>query len=436
MVGEKVVGRWRVGGSGIVFKFGCSGELLRGSPTRMVIYSHDTFGLGHLRRNLALAQALVKANPQMRIVIVTGSSVAGNFSVGHGIELVELPPVVKVGPDRYQSYGSSISLSLIKRARGAILKDVVDRFDPELFYVDHSPLGMSNELLPVLEYLVSSKPHIRRLIGLRDIIDSPKNVEAGWGHDGVLSAITEFYDQVFVFGEEHLFDFAKAYQLGPDFKAKYLSYLGKPEFIEAGVKRVAQFSSKENPRGHLLITAGGGGDGQIVCELGIRVARQLDIPAVLVMGPLMDRDKIASLVKLCRGNDNIVLTEFSPNIEELVVGARVAFSMAGYNTIVELCAARVPTIYVPRTYPREEQLVRAQIFEKLGFGKMVLSDKWSFEDICSQTLTYWNSPFLLSSAQVNLSAIPRFASQIVVPDTQNIKRAHMGYEHAGVDSQR
>lgn len=398
------------------FKYGRGEELTKDSPKRMVIYSHDTYGLGHLRRNLALAQALVRINPAMRIVIVTGSRVASSFSATHGIELVELPAVVKTGPDMYESQGLSISLSLIKRARAAIIKDVVARFDPEIFYVDHSPLGMSNELVPVLDHLVSAHPSILRVIGLRDIIDSPRNVETGWGSDGVLAAITTYYDQVFVFGEEHLFDFAKAYQLGPDFKAKYLSYIGKPEFIEAGVRRANELSEHPDRGGHLLITAGGGGDGKEVCEFGIRVAKKLHIPALVVGGPLMNKDAMTEIGKLADDDDDILFIDFSPNIEELIVGARVAFSMAGYNTIVELCAARVPTIYMPRIYPREEQLVRATIFEKLGFGKMVLSEKWSFDDVCDQVNKYWESPLLPVATQVNMSAIPRFASQIVVPD--------------------
>ncbi len=403
------------------FETGSRKELTKDSPKRIVIYSHDTYGLGHLRRNLALAQALVRSSPNMRIVIVTGSRVAANFAQTPGIELVELPPVVKIGPDIYESHGIQIPLSLIKRARAAIMKDVLERFDPEIFYVDHSPLGMSNELIPVLEYLRTQRPGTLRIIGLRDIIDAPNNVAETWGKTGAMDAIQELYDQVFVFGEKHLFDLGLAYNLPESFAPKYLSYIGKPEFIEVSARRSEIMGSGSIDLGHLLITAGGGGDGKAVCLAGIKVARRLGVRAVVVVGPFMEKNDVEFLTALARDSWDLVVTDFAQNIEDLMLNARAAISMAGYNTITELSAARVPTLYFPRTYPREEQLVRARIFEGLGFGKVVeaTNARWSEHEICVQVEKYWNNPILPISVQVNLSAIPRFTSQILVPDRFN-----------------
>ena len=46
---------------------------------RVILYSHDTFGLGHLRRSRALATALTASNPNASAIILTGSPVAGRL---------------------------------------------------------------------------------------------------------------------------------------------------------------------------------------------------------------------------------------------------------------------------------------------------------------------------------------------------------------------
>lgn len=386
-------------------------------PNRVMIYSHDTYGLGHLRRNLALAEALVRANPTMRIVIVSGSRIAASFEVCRGVDVVQLPPVIKTGPGQYESYGLAISLSLIKRARAAIIKDVIARFDPEVFYVDHSPLGMSNELVSVLDFLVSSRAEIRRVIGLRDIIDSPESVTRSWAADGTLEAIGRFYHQAYVFGEEHLFDFGSAYAIPSNVELRYLSYLGKPEFIAAGQRRTKKFSNFSSHGGHFLVTGGGGGDAKEVCELGIRVAQIVGVETVVVTGPLMDFQTLCELRELAKGAANIKIIEFSSNFEDLVANARVAMAMAGYNTTVELAAARVPALYLPRTYPRQEQAIRAEIFARLGFGKTLDPNAAATPgSIAPMVRTYWDNPLLAPEVALNMSAIPRFASQIATPE--------------------
>ncbi|HVM13584.1 MAG TPA: hypothetical protein VM287_04560, partial [Egibacteraceae bacterium] len=41
-------------------------------PRRVVLYSHDTLGLGHVRRNLAIAGAFVRGEPRPDILLISG----------------------------------------------------------------------------------------------------------------------------------------------------------------------------------------------------------------------------------------------------------------------------------------------------------------------------------------------------------------------------
>jgi predicted glycosyltransferase len=46
---------------------------------RILIYSHDTFGLGHLRRCRAIAHSLVDADEALSVLILSGSPIIGRF---------------------------------------------------------------------------------------------------------------------------------------------------------------------------------------------------------------------------------------------------------------------------------------------------------------------------------------------------------------------
>ncbi len=69
---------------------------------KVMFYCHDTYGLGHLRRTLTLAQGLRNRSPAMSQLIVTGSPVAQSFPYPEGADYIKLPSVVKVGAGRYE----------------------------------------------------------------------------------------------------------------------------------------------------------------------------------------------------------------------------------------------------------------------------------------------------------------------------------------------
>ena len=49
------------------------------NDVRVLMYSHDTFGLGHLRRCRTIAHALVEKFKGVQVLIISGSPIAGAF---------------------------------------------------------------------------------------------------------------------------------------------------------------------------------------------------------------------------------------------------------------------------------------------------------------------------------------------------------------------
>ena len=88
---------------------------------RVLIYSHDTFGLGHLRRSRAIANALVAERPGASVVIISGSPVIGNFEFGSGVDYVRIPGVTKLPDGDYRSLNLNVSLDEAVGLREAII---------------------------------------------------------------------------------------------------------------------------------------------------------------------------------------------------------------------------------------------------------------------------------------------------------------------------
>jgi predicted glycosyltransferase len=70
---------------------GGAAEGLAAAPLRTLLYCHDTYGLGHLRRTLSLAGTLSTSPLAGAQLIVSGSPAGHRFPLPPGTDLVSLP---------------------------------------------------------------------------------------------------------------------------------------------------------------------------------------------------------------------------------------------------------------------------------------------------------------------------------------------------------
>lgn len=334
---------------------------------RILLYSHDTYGLGHLRRNLAIARRLLAERKGLQAVLLTGSPVADRFDRPAGLDLVRLPSVVKVGAEQYQARDGRYQFDLVRRARSAIILETARRFLPDVFLVDHAPQGMKGELLPVLDGLRAASPSTRIVLGLRDVLDDPDTVRRSWQEQGTYETVAWAYDHVLVYGDAGLFDVVDAYGL-PEAVAAKLTYCG---YVCPSASRAAS-GEPHGDEPFVLGTAGGGGDGAQVLEATLEAAGRLGIRARIVTGPLMDEPARRRLVERAgRSGGRASVTELVPDLGALMSRAAAVVTMGGYNTLCELVASGSPAVVVPRVHPRREQAIRAQLFAGRGAVSVV-----------------------------------------------------------------
>ena len=332
---------------------------------RVLLYAHDTYGLGHLRRNLAIAGRLLQHRPGLQVVLMTGSSVAERFPMPRGLALVRLPPVVKVGAEDYRPRDQRWGIDLVRRARSAIMADTARRFRPDVFLVDHAPQGMKGELLPVFATLRSASPATRIVLGLRDVLDDPDSVRQTWSEQGAYQTLETVYDRILVYGSAGLFDVVPAYGLSAAVAAK-LMYCGY----------VCPQTGQRTPgpragEAFVLGTAGGGGDGTEALSATLAASASLEVKSLVVTGPLMGEADRLALAHQAAQDPRAEVTEFIPDLSDAMSRASAVVTMGGYNTLCELVASGTPAVVVPRIQPRREQAIRAELFARRGVVAVV-----------------------------------------------------------------
>ncbi len=339
-----------------------------GRKTRVFLYSHDTFGLGHLRRNLAIAEHLLAPERDFDVWLLSGSPVLRSWELPAGLHVQPLPPVVKTGPERYAARSGGNHFRLVKGYREALLLKTVMRERPDIILVDHAPAGMKNELLPTLAAVRNEMPDTRIVLGLRDIIDSPDVVCKLWQEEEIYQLLEHAYDRILVYGSRTLFDVAEAYRLPPAVAAK-LEYVGHVARKAPSAVDIPWAGMTTAPGLRVLVTAGGGGDGFALLEAYLAALATLpahSTASLLVPGPLMPQEQAATLARMVAPRGDVAILPYTTDLIGLLAQSELVVAMGGYNTSVEILAARKPAIIVPRAAPRAEQLLRTEMLERLG----------------------------------------------------------------------
>ncbi|MCG6557353.1 hypothetical protein MB818_04040 [Ruegeria sp. 1NDH52C] len=333
---------------------------------RVMLYSHDTFGLGHLRRSRALAAAITQADPSASALILTGSPVAGRFTFPRRVDHVRLPGVTKRADGSYASQTLGMGIDEVTDLRSGLIRGAAERYDPDILIVDKEPTGFRGELLPTLDCL-QRRGRARLVLGLRDVLDEPEVLAAEWARKGAVAATERFYDEIWVYGLRSVYDPTAGLPLSPEAQAR-MYWTG---YLRRDLGPVS--APPEQP--YVLITPGGGGDGEAMVSLVLSAYEQdptLSPRAVLVYGPFLSGDTRAEFERRVAAlNGRVTAVGFESQIETLFAGAAGVVCMGGYNTFCEVLSFDQRAVIVPRTVPRLEQWIRASRAEELGLVRML-----------------------------------------------------------------
>lgn len=354
--------------------------------TRVVLYSHDALGLGHARRNLAIAQSLASGMPNAMGNSATGLLVAGITISGveppAGFDWLTLPGFAK-GPSGYcprRLLGHSPDA--LAALRSEIIGSVLGEFAPDLVIIDRHIAGVRGELTTPLCRLRETSPNTRIVLGLRDVLDHRLTTDREWAALGGAKAVRELVDSVWIYGDPTIHD-ATATGEVPSPLADVATFTGYLSEHRTPLTNARPAHHPDEP--FILTTVGGGSDG---LDLLLAAARMTPPPGhahLIVTGPQLSADQRQRVVAEATHPATTVVG-CVPNLASLIEDAAAVIAMGGYNTSCEILATSTPTLIVPRNKPRLEQTIRAKAFAAAG-----LVDVLHPENLTPNALTNWGT---------------------------------------------
>lgn len=337
----------------------------RGSQSRRVFaYCHDSVGLGHLNRTLAICERIGELDASASFLLATGTPYVPLFRPAPGIDYIKLPALKKVDNQTYNGKYLSLPSEQLLRCREAVLLNTVKHLDPDLVLIDKAPLGVCGELVPTLRWLKENRPRTRVVFGMRDIEDEREATIAQWGRADVPRMLEVYFDEIWVYGTRSVFDVVEQYQLSPAIQRKlhFMGYIARDRCQHSN-GAAAQPES-------VLVTVGGGTDGESLLDHYLREAAprlsSMGLRSTLVGGPDLPQDVAKRLEAVASAIAGVEWIEFDACMSCRIRDARLVVSMGGYNTLCQIARYCKPALIVPRTKPRAEQSIRARLWSDRG----------------------------------------------------------------------
>ncbi len=384
---------------------------------RLMVYSHDAFGLGNLRRMLAICEYLLDSWTGLSILLVSGSPMLQAFRLPQGLDYIKLPCLNRGQSGSLTAKYLGTDLEETLQWRSHLIQSAALHFKPDLLLVDKKPYGIQGELASTLSYLDQQLPETRKVLLLRDILDSPAKTVAEWQQHDYYQAIQTHYDRVLVVGMAELFDLVQEYQfpLPAAHKVRYCGYIRKvsPNLNRAEFRRMLRMEPSEQL---VLVTPGGGEDGFPLVNaymMGLReLSAQVKFRSIVLCGPEMPAHQQATLQSLAQHCPGATVQVFTDNLMGYLEAADAVVSMGGYNTLTEILTLGKRTVVVPRAQPSQEQMIRAERFMAQGLISAIHPEAMTPRSLLAAVMAQLTTENPLPTLTLDWDGLPQIAHQL------------------------
>ncbi len=381
----------------------------RPAGLRVVLYSHDTMGVGHMRRNLLIAHKIKTSIPNASVLVIAGAKEAATFAHAVGVDCLTLPSFQKSPNGTYGTRHLNIPPNEVLDFRCRTILTAIQNYKPDLLIVDKIPCGAGGELLLALEWL-TKVTSCRCVLGLREILDTTESTVKQWQRMHAADVIHRHFESIWVYGDPVVFDTVNEYDFSPAIAARttYTGYLDTRT-------RLGNLENQDSPMDQpfVLCTVGGGQDGEALALQFIEAMRTAKRPSILLTGPYMPSSTKNMIQANAAGVPLLKVIEFASEGDLLIKNASHVVSMGGYNTFSAILSHRKPALIVPRVFPRQEQLIRARRLAALGHVETIHP-----HDLTADGIVRWldktNSTAPATAREIDMGGLDRICELIRV----------------------
>lgn len=348
---------------------------MNGKIKRILVYTHNSIGLGHAFRTLAVVTGIRKWRPDIDFLVISSTCIPQIF-FNQGIEVIKLPSV-KLDIDRpgnpmFPRYLSHFDLETIFDFRQRIILETFDFFRPDVLVIEHNMTGQMSELIPLLmkKWLRKGGPGDFALVHLcRGIMKWIPLLQIPYQnprHRSESINIGELYDFMYVLEDRDVIDINKAF-LGddPELEAK-IRYLGKVtnksrDELSSRDEVLKRFSLEDKKI--ILVSLG---RNRRVVDLSDRLLESFektginrDYQVVMMLDPYLDDASVESIRNHPLSRKTHLLS-FVPDLVDLLGQAEMIISRAGYNMVNEILLTGTKAVLIPESHGGGEQELRVR----------------------------------------------------------------------------
>jgi predicted glycosyltransferase len=354
---------------------------------RVLFYCQSLLGIGHFIRSRELLFAL----RDFEVCFLYGGEVVPGFELPAGVEIVYLPALRSdTAFEHLYVIDSQESLAEVKARRQELVRATFDRFAPDILLIELFPFGRKKfnfELLPLLAHARATRPDIRIVCSLRDILvhraDQPR-----YERD-VCAVMNEYFDLLLVHADPRLQRLEETFGRVADLQCalRYTGYVAQPPRGDvpalAGAEPLILVSIGGGRVGHELITA------VLAAQPHLPMPHRLHI----LTGPHVPAEQFERLQQLAAGRPQVTLEHHTTQFMSWLRQAALSLSMAGYNTCMDILSAGARALVYPfAEHDNDEQTRRARKLEQFGYVRMLEPAQLTPESLSAEIVNALNAP--------------------------------------------
>ena len=380
------------------------------TQNRILIFTHDGRGLGHLRRLSRLGKVLQE---HASVLFITGHREA-SWLVPPECEFIHLPNLDSLDPRRSRQWGRQPFLhdgvSTGRRLRRDVISSTIRQFEPDAIILDYLPLGMEEEMKEFLTAL----PSCRKYFISRGILGSPDQVYRDVLTPTAVQALREIYHAILVMSDLKIVDMAKEYSLDPVLAEKlaYVGYAVEP--VSRAAIDLARAKRELPPNAKWVVcTAGGGKEGESLIRRCWEIAQVFPECHFDIVTGSRSRLLLASDSWVDGHRIHLIPTE-SRDLPLMHAAADVVISRGGYNSLTEACmgSARIIVAPIMTDYEQVNHAKRLAAFRDIHVVESLSNLDLALED-CLTTESQAPNRF----EELNMDGL-RVASNVILSDIE------------------
>ncbi len=345
---------------------------------RILHYCQHVLGMGHFFRSLEIARAL----DNHTVTLVTGGPEVQAVLPPHvrherlpGLRMDEKFSALLPSEDQQHR-----DLDEIRQERAQRLLSLLRECRPQVFLVELFPFGrrqFSFELIPALEAARAGRfGPCRTVSSVRDILVEKKD-QARY-ETRVLKLLNRLFDLVLVHADPDLISlertFSRLEQVRPPLVyTGYVAPQGAPEDGSA-LRRELGILPEERL---MLVSAGSGGVGRELLTAALEAAviarESAPLRLCLFSGPLLEEDAFQALAARAAPLPWARVARFTTRFPAYLAATDLSISLGGYNTVMNLLAAKTFGLVLP-FHQNREQGMRAELLQERGLLRVLAHD--------------------------------------------------------------